>query len=169
MSLLMRVLCDWNRECGNRSDSARARVVMPTICARKTIIVLLLRIAWAMRFLPAHTKKLAIGPRWCKAFMKKHNISKLHRLGADFVANITIAQAVPGLLPLFLAYSRCLATAALTNLGDVTRRFRRRFPNNEAGKCWLGVCRCCVVTSRHLSDAVRAPRLACAFVVIDSQ
>jgi hypothetical protein len=53
------------------------------------------------------------------------------RIGLDFLGGISLAQHIPGLLPLLLKVPRCMATAVLTNLGDPTKRFRRRFPAHQ--------------------------------------
>ena len=78
-----------------------------------------------------HWEKLLAGVRDETAYIKKY------RVGIDFVKNMAIAQRVPFLLPLLLKTSHCLATTVLTNIGDATRRLRRRFPV-EAGRALIG-------------------------------
>jgi hypothetical protein len=62
---------------------------------------------------------------------------KDYRVGIDFVNNMALAQKVPFLLPILLKTSKCLTTTVLTNLGDATRRLRRRFPL-DAGRAVIG-------------------------------
>jgi len=57
------------------------------------------------------------------------NYFKQFQTGRDFLASLDFARWVPGLLPLILGLPFSMATAILTNLGDPTRRFRRRFPS----------------------------------------
>lgn len=58
-------------------------------------------------------------------------------LGLQFLGGIAAAQRIPGLLPLVLRGSRCLATVVVTNVGEIARRFGARFPN-ESGRLRCG-------------------------------
>jgi hypothetical protein len=53
------------------------------------------------------------------------------QIGLDFLAGITMAQKVPAFFRYMLNRRTCMATAVLTNLGDPTKRFRRRVANDN--------------------------------------
>jgi hypothetical protein len=138
LALLMRVAAEWNREYQASSEQSQVRIIMPTDLRQKDDD----RSPAANRMGYAFpTRAMADTRDWRKLLASVHEETeyiKDRRLGADFVANITLAQAVPGLLPMYLRFTRTLATATLTNLGDVTRRLRRRFPQNAAGLSLVG-------------------------------
>ena len=138
MAILMRVVAQWNREHARSSERTRVRIIMPTD----------LRVKDDDRSPAANRMGYAFPTRsygetgdWRQllaSIREETEYIKNRRLGADFLTNIALAQAVPGLLATYLNWTRCLATATLTNLGDVTRRLRRHFPQSETGLMLIG-------------------------------
>ena len=45
-----------------------------------------------------------------------------------FLAGLRVMQSIPGAMPLWLGANRCMATAVLSNLGDMSRLFGAKFP-----------------------------------------
>jgi hypothetical protein len=128
LAFLFATLADWNRRHGRAADSQRLRILMPTD----------LRSSSHRRMPAANHMSFAFLARsvgqcldWDSLVTGVQNESRYFhqvRIGHDFLGGIALAGQVPGLLKLLLNLPRCMATAILTNLGDPTRRFRRRFP-----------------------------------------
>lgn len=144
LGLLFLTLADWNLANGAAARQDRLRIMMPTDLrgTRDRRMPAANRMSYS--FLARTMEQcqsisgLLAGIRAETQFMKQV------RIGLDFLGGITVAQKIPGLVPLLVNAPRCMATAVLTNLGDLTKRFRRRFPSQD------GV----VVVGNLLLDAV---------------
>jgi hypothetical protein len=134
---LMQVCAEWNRRQGEKLESRHVRICMPTDLRLKEDDSLPAANRMGYAFLTRtfgqtkHWSDLLAGVR------DETNYIKDNRVGLDFVNNMAIAQKVPFLLPFLLKHSHSLATTVLTNLGDATRRIRRRFPL-DAGRMVIG-------------------------------
>jgi len=64
------------------------------------------------------------------------------RFGVNFLAKLELLARRPGLLRWGLSGRACFTTAVLTNLGDPSRRLRKRLPVDHDGFFWLGEARC---------------------------
>jgi NRPS condensation-like uncharacterized protein len=136
---LMQVCADWNRRHEQASDSRHVRVCMPTDLRSKEDDVLPAANRTGYAFL---TRRFGDTRDWSKLLASvrdETNYIKDYRVGLDFVTNMAVIQKVPLLLPLYLRYTRCQTTTVLTNLGDATRRLRRRFPM-DGGRMVIGGC-----------------------------
>jgi hypothetical protein len=136
---LMQVCADWNRRHESAPDTRHVRVCMPTDLRLKEDDSLPAANRMGYAFL---TRQFAQTRDWrtlLNSVRDETTYIKDNRVGLDFVTNMAIAQKVPFLLPLYLKHARCQTTTVLTNLGDTTRRFRRRFPM-DAGRLVIGGC-----------------------------
>jgi hypothetical protein len=134
---LMQVCAAWNREHEQASDSRFVRVCMPTDLRLKEDDSLPAANRMGYAFL---TRQFSLLHDWRALLASVRNETtyiKDYRVGIDFVNNMAIVQQVPLLLPLLLKASRCFTTTVLTNIGDATRRLRRRFPV-DAGRAVIG-------------------------------
>jgi NRPS condensation-like uncharacterized protein len=134
---LMQISADWNRRHENAPDTRHVRVCVPTDLRAKEDDNLPAANRMGYAFL---TRPFAMTRDWPKLLASVRDETtyiKDNRIGMDFVNNMAAAQKLPFVLPLFLKYARCLTTTVLTNLGDATRRLRRRFPL-DAGRAVIG-------------------------------
>ncbi len=131
MALLFVSLSDWNRRFGAAPDSQRLRVLMPTDLrsARDDVMPAANRMSFA--FIARTIRQCQTWDALLAGIRSETRHIKQIRIGLDFLGGITLALQVPGLVPRLLRLPRCMATAVLTNLGDPTKRFRRRFPTHE--------------------------------------
>jgi NRPS condensation-like uncharacterized protein len=136
---LMQVCADWNRRHEQAPESRHVRVCMPTDLRLKDDDSLPAANRTGYAFL---TRQFAATRDWSKLLASvrdETNYIKDYRVGLDLVTHMAVIQKVPLLLPLYLKYARCQTTTVLTNLGDATRRLRRRFPM-DAGRMVIGGC-----------------------------
>jgi len=136
---LMQVCAAWNRRHESSPETRHVRVCMPTDLRLKEDDSLPAANRMGYAFL---TRQFAATNDWPKLLASVRDETtyiKDNRVGLDFVANMAIAQKVPFLLPMYLKHARCQTTTVLTNLGDATRRLRRRFPM-DAGRMVIGGC-----------------------------
>lgn len=134
---LMQISADWNRRYEKTPDTRHVRVCVPTDLRGKDDDNLPAANRMGYAFL---TRPFAATHDWPKLLASVRDETtyiKDNRVGLDFVNNMAAAQKLPFLLPLMLRYSHCLTTTVLTNLGDATRRLRRRFPL-DAGRAVIG-------------------------------
>lgn len=134
---LMQISADWNRRFENLPETRHVRVCVPTDLRGKDDDNLPAANRMGYAFL---TRTFAATRDWSTLLPSVRDETtyiKDNRVGLDFVNNIAAAQKVPFVLPLMLSYSHCLTTTVLTNLGDATRRLRRRFPL-DAGRAVIG-------------------------------
>jgi NRPS condensation-like uncharacterized protein len=134
---LMQVCAAWNREHENAPESRHVRVCMPTDLRLKEDDSLPAANRMGYAFLTRQFSLMHDWPKLLASVREETNYIKEYRVGIDFVNNMALVQKVPLLLPLLLKTSKCLTTTVLTNLGDATRRLRRRFPM-DAGRAVIG-------------------------------
>lgn len=134
---LMQISAQWNRRHDNAPDTRHVRVCVPTDLRVKEDDNLPAANRMGYAFL---TRQFALTRDWPELLASVRDETtyiKDNRVGLDFVTNMAVAQKVPFLLPVLLSKSYCLTTTVLTNLGDATRRLRRRFPL-DAGRAVIG-------------------------------
>jgi len=134
---LMEICAAWNREHENTAETRHVRVCVPTDLRKKEDDSLPAANRMGYAFL---TRPFAMTRDWPKLLTSVRDemtYIKDYRVGLDFVNNMAVAQKLPLVLPLYLKYGHCQATAVLTNLGDATRRLRRRFPL-DVGRMVIG-------------------------------
>lgn len=128
LSLLFQTLADWNKLYGCR-DKDRLRVLMPIDLRSRSDA----RMSAVNRMGYSFLSRTIIQCNDLDSLMhgvcEETNYFKQFQTGRDFLASLDFARWIPGLLPLILGLPLSMATAILTNLGDPTRRFRRRFPS----------------------------------------
>jgi hypothetical protein len=134
---LMQICVDWNRRHENAPDSRHVRVCVPTDLRMKEDDNLPAANRMGYAFLTRPFAATHTWPELLASVRDEMTYIKDYRVGLDFVNNMAIGQQIPLLLPLYLKYGRCLTTTVLTNLGDATRRLRRRFPL-DAGRAVVG-------------------------------
>ena len=156
IALLMRTASEWNHERGQGSDRERIRITMPTDLRQKEDdrSPASNRVGYSFPTLSRH--EMRTWPELLARVKRETEIIKERRLGAEFVTNITMAQAVPFLFPLFLKWTSCLSTAILTNLGDATRRLRRRFPLDAGRMVVGGLPLQCIIATPPVRPGTRA-------------
>jgi hypothetical protein len=134
---LMQVCAAWNREHEQMPENRFVRVCMPTDLRLKEDDTLPAANRMGYAFLTRQFSLMHDWPKLLASVREETTYIKDYRVGIDFVNNMAIAQKVPFLLPILLKTSKCLTTTVLTNLGDATRRLRRRFPM-DAGRAVIG-------------------------------
>lgn len=134
---LMQILVAWNRQHEKSSDRNFVRVCVPTDLRGKADDNSPATNRMGYAFLTRRFGQMDEWSNLLSGIRDETTYIKDNRVGLDFVTNISIAQAVPLVLPMALKYLRCFTTATLTNLGDATRRLRRRFPL-DAGRMVVG-------------------------------
>lgn len=136
---LLQVCAEWNRRHDKSPETRHVRVCMPTDLRLKEDDAMPAANRTGYAFL---TRQLAATRDWPKLLASVRDETtyiKDYRVGLDFVNNMALIQKLPLLLPMYLKYTRCQTTTVLTNLGDATRRLRRRFPM-DAGRMIIGGC-----------------------------
>jgi hypothetical protein len=128
MALLFVTLADWNRTFGPSGETHRLRIMMPTDLRSAADDRLPATNRMSFSFLARTSRDCQEWETLLRGIRAESKYIQEVRIGLDFLGGIGLAQCVPGLLPLMLRLPRCMATALLTNLGDPTKRFRRRFP-----------------------------------------
>lgn len=130
VSLLFQSLAHWNVKLG-RSGKDRLRLLMPTDLRNRGDERLPATNRMSFSFLSRTIAQCYDWGSLLSGVCEETRYFKQIQIGRDFLVGLNLARRVPGLLPLMLRLPRCMATATLTNLGDPTRRFRRRFPNQD--------------------------------------
>jgi hypothetical protein len=128
VALLFATLAKWNRRFGSAPQSQRLRVLMPTDLRSPRDDRLPAANRMSFAFIARTIRQCEDWDPLLTGIRSETRYIKQTRIGLDFLAGISLAAQVPGLLPGLLRWPRCMATAVLTNLDDPTRRFRRRFP-----------------------------------------
>lgn len=128
LALLFVTLADWNRQFGSSAGTHRLRIMMPTDLRSTEDDRLPAANRMSFSFLARTVHECQDWTSLLRGIRTESKYIQDVRIGLDFLGGIGLAQRVPGLLPLMLGLPRCMATALLTNHGDPTKRFRRRFP-----------------------------------------
>lgn len=128
IGLLFVTLANWNRRFDSATPSQRLRVLMPTDLRSVRDARMPAANRMSFSFLARTIGQCSDSAEFLAGIRSESKYIQQLRLGLDFLGGIALAQHVPGLLPLLMRLPRCLATAVLTNSGDLTKRFRRRFP-----------------------------------------
>lgn len=134
---LMQICADWNRRYANAPETRHVRVCVPTDLRVKEDDTLPAANRTGYAFLTRSFGMMRHWPQLLSSVNGETTYIKDYRVGIDFVNNMAITQRVPLLLPALLKFGPCLTTTVLTNLGDATRRLRRRFPL-DAGRAVVG-------------------------------
>lgn len=148
-SLFLQTVAEWNAARGARPHQ-RIRLLIPTDLRRREHDRSPATNRMSYAFV---SRSLGACQHWGNLTESVHREMEYVRqvqLGLDFLNIVGGLGKLPGALPLFLRVPRCLATAILTNLGDPTRRFRRRFPS------WNG---CPVIGDVALEQILGTPPL----------
>jgi len=128
MATLFVTLSDWNRKVGLASESQRLRVLMPTDLRSVRDDRMPAANRMSFSFLSRRIRECENWDSLLAGIRRESQYIQQVRIGLDFLGGLSLAQQIPGLLPILMRLSRCMATAVLTTLGDPTKRFRRRFP-----------------------------------------
>jgi hypothetical protein len=137
MALLFRTLAAWNRLHGDSSVDERLRVLMPTDLRGSIDDRMPAANRMSYSFIGRTIRQCQDEREFLTGIRAETRYIKQVRIGLDFLGGIALAQHVPGLVPILSQFPRCMATAVLTNLGDPTKRFRRRFPS-QGGAALVG-------------------------------
>lgn len=136
LALLFETLIEWNVEQGAYAGEGRLRLLMPTDL--RTIDDLSLPAANRMTFSFVTRRASQCGDRrrLLAGIRDETQAIRRTRLGLDFLHAVS-GMLDAGLLPRVLRFNHSVATAVLSNMGDPTRRFSRRFPRDQ-GRCVVG-------------------------------
>jgi hypothetical protein len=121
-------LAHWNQRFGSAYSNQRLRILMPTDLRSVRDHYMPAANRMSFSFLARTVAQSQPSVEFFDGIRSESKYIQQVRIGLDFLGGIALAQQVPGLLPWLMRLPRCLATAVLTNSGDLTKRFRRRFP-----------------------------------------
>lgn len=130
LGLLFGTLADWSLRHGKRG-SKYLRVLVPMDLRERVDEYLPFANRMGFTFV---TRKLSVCDDWLPLltglrdealFVQKYVPAR------DFLNNIIVGQRIPFAVWLFQRLPLCFSSAVFTNLGDPTRRFRRRFPDTD--------------------------------------
>lgn len=131
MGLLFLTLADWNRTHGAASRGDRLRIMMPTDLRETRDDRMPAANRMSFSFIARTIEQCQSVSELLAGIRAETQYIKQVRIGLDFLGGVALAQKIPGVVPLLVNSTRCMATALLTNLGDPTKRFRRRFPSQD--------------------------------------
>lgn len=139
LALLFQTLADWNRRHENAPGKHRVRILMPTDLREPADVRLPATNRMSFAFLTRTVKECSDWQTLVDGIRRETGFIRTTRLPLDFLAGIAALQGIgPRVLPWVMRWQGCVATAVLTNLGDVARRLRRRFPVADDGRFRAG-------------------------------
>jgi hypothetical protein len=134
IALLLRTIANWNIQHGRSKPKHRLRVLVPTDLRTLRDRTLPAANRFSFAFVGAHIGETG---DWTQI----HGLTRKHmelirglRLGIDFVDILGLIQTIPFISRIARFSLRIplpMATAVLTNLGDVTRRHRKRYASED--------------------------------------
>ncbi|HEV3024977.1 MAG TPA: hypothetical protein VGX76_21030, partial [Pirellulales bacterium] len=125
---LFAALLDWNRVHGRREPRGWLRVNVPTNLRRREDERMPAANVMSFAFLDRHTRDCQDLAGLLQSIRRETKAIKDRRLGLYFIVQMGILAAIPGALPFALSRGRCLATAVLTNVGDLTGPWSEQLP-----------------------------------------
>jgi NRPS condensation-like uncharacterized protein len=130
IALLFRTLAEWNQQFDRRNGANRLRIMMPVDLrtARDARCPAMNRMSFS--FFSQTVQEIGDSQFFDRIGQESRRIRQM-QVGVDFLQGLALVQKVPALLSLLRYRRRCMATAVLTNLGDLTKRFRKRFPERD--------------------------------------
>ncbi len=153
IALLMQTIADWNVRHGRSKPKHRLRILVPTDLRTLRDKTLPAANRFSFAFVGAHLWETADWTTVHGLTHKHMEIIRSLRLGVDFVDILGLLQSIPfisRIARLTLRIPLPMATAILTNLGDVTRRHRKRYTHQDG---------CPVVGGLVLKSIVGVPPL----------
>jgi hypothetical protein len=134
---MFRTIRDWNRAHGHGRDDQWLRIGMPTSLRTPLHDAMPAANVVGYMFL-ARRAGLCDRPDELLAGIHRQTALAVNKgLGRIIVTGLKYVLKVPGLLWCLLRLNGCFCTAYLTNVGDISRQFRVRFPLKD-GRCVAG-------------------------------
>jgi hypothetical protein len=113
------------------------RINIPTNLRRREDLAMPAANVMSFTFVDRHARQCRNHQALLQSIRVETEAIKQGRLGLYFIAQLALMAGIPGVMPLVLGRHRCLATAVLTNVGDLARLFSSQFPQ-RAGKLVIG-------------------------------
>ncbi len=129
---LMATLRRWYADGGREPRRRRLRVLMPQNLREREDVAMPAANAMSFAFVTRRADCCDDPPRLLTSIRDETEAIRRYKLSLYFLGGIAMMQAT-GLLNWLLKRKMCFATAVLTNLGDLTRRFVARFPRSPEG------------------------------------
>jgi hypothetical protein len=134
---LLLTASQWNRREG-RPRHGWFRIVMPTALMGKLDAAMPAANSLGFSFITEPDRLTADPEQLLKAVAASTDSIRKEQLGALFTEVLRYAGHIPGCLPLGARCFRRFSTLVLSNLGNPARRFRARFPNDDADRLIAG-------------------------------
>lgn len=139
VALLFQTLAAWNRRHGQARHTQRLRILMPMDLREHADVRLPAANRMSFSFLSRTVGECGEWRPLVDGIGKETGKIKTTRFSLDFLAGLEALQGLgPRALPWLMRLQGCIATAVLTNLGDLSRRFRRMFPTTDDGRIRIG-------------------------------
>ncbi|MBS0203754.1 MAG: hypothetical protein JSS49_12690 [Planctomycetes bacterium] len=127
----------WNEKYGRGADSNWLRIGMPTSLRTPLHDGIPAANIVSYMFLTRRAKACDDPDELLAGIRRQTSLTVNDRLGRFLAFGLKYILKVPGLLWLLLCLNRCFCSVILTNVGDIRRHFRGRFPLKQ-GKCVAG-------------------------------
>lgn len=127
VAVLFQTLAAWNRRLGGAARR-RLRIMMPMDLRDLRDDDLPAANRMSFTFLARKIGECHEGTEFLHGVRVESQYLQRVRIGLDFLGGISLAMKSPRLVASMMRITGCRATAVITNLGDPTKRFRRRFP-----------------------------------------
>lgn len=122
-------ICEWNEFHAKGRSRGWLRITMPTSLRGKRDAGMPATNSLGYALVTRHTEECSDPDQLLAAIAADTRAVRKWSLGAMFVDSLSAVGRVPGLLWLATRLGRRFSTLVLSNLGDVGRRFRARFPH----------------------------------------
>lgn len=127
----------WNRT-EEQNRHGWFRIVMPTALMGKLDAAMPAANSLGFSFITEPARLTAEPEQLLKAVATSTASIRKEQLGALFTDVLRHAGRIPGCIPLGARCFRRFSTLVLSNLGNPSRRFRARFPSDDAGRLIAG-------------------------------
>jgi hypothetical protein len=128
MCHLLLTIIDWNTEQSGERPRGWLRINVPTNLRRREDTAMPAANVMSFTFVDRHTDQCQDARALLESIRRETEAIKGRRLGLYFIGQLALLRGIPGGMKRMLSPRRCFATAVLTNLGDVARRFSLAFP-----------------------------------------
>ncbi|HEX4129665.1 MAG TPA: hypothetical protein VHZ24_06455 [Pirellulales bacterium] len=128
----------WNAQHARRPWRRWLRLAMPTNLRSRAHNDLPAANVMSYAFLDRRREDCQDPQALLAGIAEESRIIRAGNLSLEFLLGLDIASRWPRLFRAAIGFRRCMATVALTYLGDPTRRFVERFPRRDDGKIVSG-------------------------------
>lgn len=151
----------WNREYGYGKTGKWLRINMPTSLRLRADANMPAANVLGYAFLTRHAKQCRDRTSLLSGIQEETKAIRKWNLGQLFLQGLANTRRFPGALRLFTRGRRCVTTAVLTNLGDLTRRLGTRLPCKD-GRVTIGD----LVLERLIATPPLRPKTRAVFAIM---